>query len=945
MSSKINIIFQTGVFREGILVEKAQFDIYNLKNLALLFLQRVFSLQEPLIGIGIQEKDLMLFYHNYESPCILDYLTDTLNLTDNSMIEIVLRGDMKMISPSLYPHSLHIHSYKSPAFCDFCGEMLFGLVRQGLKCEGCGLSFHKRCAFKIPNNCSQLRSRCSSTSTTHNLVSPNSSSESVVSTVSGSTVLSTNNNLNQYPCFNDLSNIAYANSKNEAKNELFHSTSHRVDNMSLNSLSKYNSLDQHNLSSLPFNFHTLSLGVFLFSTHDISNNQNSNTANVFGTSSMLGKRRNTFIPYMGRPFWMEREIANRIKIPHTLMIHSYKIPTICQKCKKLLLGLFRQGLQCRDCKFNSCKKCAPILQKDCQGSPIIDEPHSPTFSNLTPVPALEDLKTSDENQSEANDSLVETELEEENDTFEEHLPAQKITSFQSDEIFDKFKNNIPLQRMVVSLKYTKKRQGTLILKDGWMVHYTNRDNTLRRHYWVLDTNSLTFYKNEMDTNFYRRIVLDDIVSVLDNESKAASHNRDFKRTHASSTNFEKNNNLLFDPPLHCFEIVMESGLIYYVGVEEIGNGAPLETGLGYHSAKQWEISLKQALTPKLRFHRLHKGDLPNVEEENGSTIKTNNKKGDHVSTEDNDIHVRYLCEMEEFQNNYTIFPKEVLGSGQFGTVYGGLNKKNGGPIAVKVILKSRFPSQKESQLKNEVKILQTLSNPGVVNLDRMYESEEKIIVVMEKLAGDMLEMILNNPKGLLSETVARFLVYQILIALRYLHNMNIVHCDLKPENVLLSSYIDFPQVKLCDFGFARIIGEKSFRRSIVGTPAYLAPEVLRNQGYNRSLDMWSVGVIIYVSLSGTFPFNEEEDINDQIQNAAFMYPHNTWENISNDARDLIDNLLRVKIRLRYSVNKCLMHPWLQNYTTWEHLRKLEQKVGKRYITDEIDDIHWKAYKK
>lgn len=85
---------------------------------------------------------------------------------------------------------------------------------------------------------------------------------------------------------------------------------------------------------------------------------------------------------------------------------------------------------------------------------------------------------------------------------------------------------------------------------------------------------------------------------------------------------------------------------------------------------------------------------------------------------------------------------------------------------------------------------------------------------------------------------------------------------------------------MCDFGFARIIGEKSFRRSVVGTPAYLAPEVLLNQGYNRSLDMWSVGVIMYVSLSGTFPFNEDEDINDQIQNAAFMYPACPWSRIS-----------------------------------------------------------------
>ena len=101
-------------------------------------------------------------------------------------------------------------------------------------------------------------------------------------------------------------------------------------------------------------------------------------------------------------------------------------------------------------------------------------------------------------------------------------------------------------------------------------------------------------------------------------------------------------------------------------------------------------------------------------------------------------------------------------------------------------------------------------------------------------------------------------------------------------------------MKLCDFGFSRIIGEKGFRKSIVGTPAYLAPEVLRNKGYNRSLDMWSTGVIIYVSLSGTFPFNEDEDIHEQIQNASFMYPPHPWKEISSEAIDMINNLLQVR---------------------------------------------------
>ena len=104
------------------------------------------------------------------------------------------------------------------------------------------------------------------------------------------------------------------------------------------------------------------------------------------------------------------------------------------------------------------------------------------------------------------------------------------------------------------------------------------------------------------------------------------------------------------------------------------------------------------------------------------------------------------------------------------------------------------------------------------------------------------------------------------------------------------------QVKLCDFGYARIIGKKSFRKSIVGTPAYLAPEVLyakvlRQKGFNRSLDMWSTGVIIYVSLSGQFPFNEDVDIEDQIKNAQFMYPPKPWSSVSWEAINCIKVLI------------------------------------------------------
>jgi len=300
---------------------------------------------------------------------------------------------------------------------------------------------------------------------------------------------------------------------------------------------------------------------------------------------------------------------------------------------------------------------------------------------------------------------------------------------------------------------------------------------------------------------------------------------------------------------------------------------------------------------------------------------------------------------------YKINPTEVLGSGQFGTVYGGYSIETNEQVAIKVIDKTRFTEQ-EDKIHREVDILQEISHPGVIKLHAMFDTPGKFYLVMEKLNSDMLEMILAQPTKRLNERQTKFLIYQVLVALRYLHSKSIVHCDLKPENVLLAQSQEFPQTKLCDFGFARIIGEKSFRRSIVGTPAYLPPEALKpeirlEKGYNRSLDMWSCGVIIYVSLSGTFPFNEDEEIEDQIRNANFMFPTNPWKDISNEAIDLISHhLLQVNVGYRLAAANALKHAFFEDYQLYCDLRKLEDSLAReRWLTIPEDDDKWEQYAK
>ncbi|XP_002709964.2 serine/threonine-protein kinase D3 [Oryctolagus cuniculus] len=806
----VSFLLQIGLTRETVTIEAQELSLSAVKDLVCSIVYQKF----PECGFfGMYDK-ILLFRHDMNSENILQLITSADEIHEGDLVEVVLSALATVEDFQIRPHTLYVHSYKAPTFCDYCGEMLWGLVRQGLKCEGCGLNYHKRCAFKIPNNCSGVRKR-------------------------------------------RLSNV-----------------------------------------SLP--------GPGLSVPRPLQ----SECVPLLSEESHLHQEPSKRIPsWSGRPIWMEKMVMCRVKVPHTFAVHSYGRPTICQYCKRLLKGLFRQGMQCKDCKFNCHKRCASKVPRDCFGEVTFNgEPSS--LGTDTDIPM--DIDNNDMN-NDGNRGL--------DDTEEPSPPEDKMffldpsdLDVERDEeavktISPSTSNNIPLMRVVQSIKHTKRKSSTMV-KEGWMVHYTSKDNLRKRHYWRLDSKCLTLFQNESGSKYYKEIPLSEILRV--------SSPQDF-------TNISQGSNP------HCFEIITDT-MVYFVG-ENNGDSShnPIlaATGVGLDVAQSWEKAIRQALMPV----------TPQA------SVCTSPGQGNDHKDLSTSISVSN-CQIQEnvdISTVYQIFADEVLGSGQFGIVYGGKHRKTGRDVAIKVIDKMRFPTKQESQLRNEVAILQNLHHPGIVNLECMFETPERVFVVMEKLHGDMLEMILSSEKSRLPERITKFMVTQILVALRNLHFKNIVHCDLKPENVLLASAEPFPQVKLCDFGFARIIGEKSFRRSVVGTPAYLAPEVLRSKGYNRSLDMWSVGVIVYVSLSGTFPFNEDEDINDQIQNAAFMYPPNPWKEISSEAIDLINNLLQVKMRKRYSVDKSLSHPWLQDYQTWLDLREFETRIGERYITHESDDARWEIH--
>ncbi|XP_054456852.1 protein kinase D4 isoform X2 [Anoplopoma fimbria] len=773
--------FQLGLFREVVRVPASNRSYRHAKRLAADIIEHK-APDYNVVGVG---EKILLFRHQSASEQLLQRLTDQDELQDGDFIEVIIAGSASVTEMRIRPHTLVVQSYRTPTFCHHCGEMLWGLVRQGLKCDGCGLDFHKRCAFQLPNDCSRARRQVSTS-------------------------------LSLFPPRRPR-------------------------------------------------------------THSLSNQAGGSLEEISMTK-----------PSSRPPSWAEPPVwlgigygdVSKAQVPHTFHIHSYTKPTVCQYCHRLLKGLFRQGLQCSDCRFNCHRRCELLVPRDCPGErrglngesePALPGESTAAGHSCPPEPDDGDSELTSTTTLELSDDEMSTDGDWTAETKEDEQLREPMSPC--------FSSNIPLMRLIQSVHHSKKRAGG-VLREGWLLHHTNTDTLRKRHYWILDWKSITLYQNESSTKYYKEITLSEVLQVRGPAQLTVP--------------------LLPGNSAHTLE-VETSSLVYCVAAG--GSGAA------------WESAIRQALMP----------------------VQSSGGCGEESRDKDS------CSDGVDISSVYQIYTDEVLGSGQFGVVYKGTHRKSGRPVAIKVIDKTRFPNKLERQLRNEVAILQNLSHLGVVLLEGMFESVEYVFVVMEKLHGDMLEVILSSERGRLPERNTRFLVAQILEALRYLHFKHIAHCDLKPENVLLASADPFPQVKLCDFGFARIIGEKSFRRSVVGTPAYLAPEVISNSGYNRSLDMWSVGVIMYVSLSGTFPYNEDEDIRQQITNAAFMYPRQPWASISLEAVSLINNLLQVSVRRRFSVGKTLGHPWLQDFQLWCDLRGFEHKVGLRYLTHCGDEERWIRY--
>ncbi|XP_020368770.1 serine/threonine-protein kinase 17B-like [Rhincodon typus] len=277
-------------------------------------------------------------------------------------------------------------------------------------------------------------------------------------------------------------------------------------------------------------------------------------------------------------------------------------------------------------------------------------------------------------------------------------------------------------------------------------------------------------------------------------------------------------------------------------------------------------------------------------------------------------YIQTTFKTDSFYNNYTVAQRE-LGRGKFAVVRKCIEMATGKEYAAKFMKKRRRGLDCKADIIHEIAVLEMAkSNPRVVDLYEVYETTHEIILVLEYAAGgEVFNLCVADRDEALSERDVIRLLRQTLEGVVFLHQNNIVHLDLKPQNILLTSSSPLGDIKIVDFGLSRRVDNVGELREITGTPEYIAPEILNYDPISPETDMWSIGVLVYMLLTGKSPF-QGEDKQETFLNISQVnvdYSEETFEGVSQTAVKFIQQLLVKKPEDRINAEACLFHPWLQ----------------------------------
>ena len=260
--------------------------------------------------------------------------------------------------------------------------------------------------------------------------------------------------------------------------------------------------------------------------------------------------------------------------------------------------------------------------------------------------------------------------------------------------------------------------------------------------------------------------------------------------------------------------------------------------------------------------------------------------------------------------------KEKSGKGKFGLVKHAIHKQSGKEVAIKIMAKKNMSTADLELAKTEIDILKICNHPNIIKLYDVFDTPEYIYIIMEYCSGKDLFSYIEKRNYKLPEPRAANIIHKLSMAIFYIHSYGIIHRDLKPENILMTDNTDNADIRLLDFGLSKIVGPGEKCTEPYGTLSFVAPEVLKGKPYDKSVDLWSIGIIAYLLMCGFLPFDDEHserEIARQTIQDPVPYPANVWKNLSLEAKEFVGSLLKKNPEDRIGIKEVLNSKWIRKY--------------------------------